>query len=92
MNNKQHFSESGYRTFKNVVHKEELAYLRDLYNDLLNNKYDLTGFRGDLAGGKSGGRKVEKITQIMRPSLILKELLDTKTYQKVLKIAKRAYG
>jgi phytanoyl-CoA hydroxylase len=92
MNNKQHFAESGYRKFKNVVHPEELTYLRALYDDFLNNKYDLTGHRGDLSGDTSANKKVEKITQIMRPALIVNELLHTKTYQKVFKIAKELMG
>ncbi len=92
MNNKQHFAESGYRTFKNVVHVEELEYLRNIYDDFLHNKYDLTGHRGDLAGGTSHGKKVEKITQIMRPSLVKIELASTKTYKKVFKIAKELMG
>jgi phytanoyl-CoA hydroxylase len=92
MNNKQHFAESGYRIFKNVVHADELEYLRNLYDDFLNDKYDLSGHRGDLAGGTSQGKKVEKITQIMRPAMIVPELTQTKTYQKVFKIAKELMG
>jgi phytanoyl-CoA hydroxylase len=92
MNNKQHFAESGYRTFKNIVNVDELEYLRNMYDDFLHNKYDLTGLRGDLAGGKSNSKKVEKITQIMRPSMVVPELTETKTYQKVFKIAKELMG
>jgi ectoine hydroxylase-related dioxygenase (phytanoyl-CoA dioxygenase family) len=92
MNNKQHFIESGYRIFKSIVHVDELEQIQQIYDDFFNNKYDLTVMRSDLSGDKTAKKKVEKITQIMRPSTIVPELTATKTYKKVLKIAKELMG
>ena len=58
----------------------------------MNNKFDLTGKRRDLSGNKTANKKVEKITQILSPSLVVLELTATKTYKKVLKIAKELLG
>lgn len=91
MNNKQHFLESGYRAFKNVVHADELEYFRTLFDDFMNGKYDLNG-QQDLSGEKPKGKKASKITNIHKPSLLVPELITSKTYQKVIKIARELMG
>lgn len=90
--NQSFFNQNGYIQISILVPDEEIHYLRSIYDDFLNNKYDLDGHRSDLSGDTSANKKVEKITQIMRPALIVDELLHSKTYQKVFKIAKELMG
>jgi phytanoyl-CoA hydroxylase len=89
---KQEFENIGFVKVHDLVSDAELVELRSIYDDFLANKYDLTGMRGDLSGDKSEGKKVEKITQIMRPSLVLPQLLETQTYQKICQLAKNWMG
>jgi phytanoyl-CoA hydroxylase len=92
MNQIETFSQNGFVFLTQIVEKNELEYLRDIYNDFLNNKYNLSGHRSDLSGAELDPKKVEKITQIMRPSLIVPELQNTMTYQNVLSIGKELIG
>ena len=91
MNNKQHFLESGYRAFKNVVHAEELEYFRTLFDDFVKGTYDLK-VQEDPSETKLKSKKASKLTFINKPSLYVPELLTSKTYQKVIKIAKELMG
>lgn len=92
INLKEEFENKGLVKVDNLVSASELVELRSIYDDFLANKYDLTGMRGDLSGDTSEGKKVEKITQIMRPSLVLPRLLETETYHKVISLAKDWMG
>jgi phytanoyl-CoA hydroxylase len=86
------FDTEGYEVFYDIVPKDEVDYLRSIYDDFLHGVYDLEGLRSDLSGDVSTEKKVEKITQIMRPSLLAAQLLETKTYQNVIHHAKSILG
>lgn len=92
INLKGEFENKGFVKVNDIVNDNELVELRSIYDDFLANKYDLTGMRGDLSGDTSEGKKVEKITQIMRPSLVLPRLLEKETYQKIVRLAKDWMG
>ncbi len=89
---KEVFDNEGFVRIDGLVPAEEVPVLQNIYDDFLANKYDLTGFRGDLSGDLNSQKKVEKITQIMRPSMVLPDLLPTKTYAKVKQLAKLWMG
>lgn len=91
-NSVEDFNTNGFVRIDNLVGEHELSLLRHIYDDFLNNKYDLTGKRGDLSGDTDSGKKVEKITQIMRPSLVLPSLQQTETYARVLQLARDWMG
>lgn len=89
---KEYFSRTGFVTLPDMVVEDELETLRGIYSDFLHGKYDLDGFRSDLTGDISSDKKVEKITQIMRPSLIDSRLPETTTYSKALDTARELLG
>jgi phytanoyl-CoA hydroxylase len=89
---KEQFDTQGFVRIEGLVPPEETEMLQNIYNDFLADKYDLTGMRGDLSGNNDTQKKVEKITQIMRPSLVLPELQATRTYARVLELAKSWMG
>lgn len=89
---KEQFDTQGFVSIEGLVPPEETEMLQNIYNDFLADKYDLTGMRGDLSGNNDTQKKVEKITQIMRPSLVLPELQSTRTYARVLELAKSWMG
>ncbi len=89
---KEIFETDGFVKIDPLLEGNELDEMRLIYNDFLANKYDLSGMRGDLSGDSGVGRKVEKITQIMRPSLVLPALQETSTYQKVYALARQLMG
>jgi phytanoyl-CoA hydroxylase len=87
------FQQHGYLTIKNLLTADELEYYRQLYDDFLNGKLDTEGLRSDLSGETSGDAKIpEKITQIMRPSLIVEELVEKALHQRALHIAQQLLG
>ena len=86
------WNKDGFIVLPQLTAPEELAAISRLYNDFLADKYDLNGFRSDLSGDYSPGKKVEKITQIMRPSLIVDELMRTATYARAIRIARQLMG
>ena len=86
------WNKDGFIVLPQFTAPEELAAISRLYNDFLADKYDLNGFRSDLSGDDSPGKKVEKITQIMRPSLIVDELMRTATYARAIRIARQLMG
>jgi len=85
------FEENGYLVFENLLSEKEVVYYRDLYEKFLSGEIDVGGNRSDLSGIDSGGL-AEKITQIMRPSKIVKSLTRTILYKKVNQIAQELLG
>lgn len=92
MTKKEQFLEQGFVRLDDLVSPGELQLLRGIYDDFLNGKYNLEGLRSDLSGDKTAAKKTEKITQIMRPSLIEPSLPETDTYRKVLDVARELLG
>ena len=92
---KQFFLENGFAKFEQIISKSEVEKLQLLYNDLLEDKHRTAGLRSDLAGGIEGdnrGETVEKITQIMRPSLIEPMLSESVVYEMALAKARMLLG
>lgn len=88
---KQHFLKNGFSKLDQLIPISEVEKLTVLYNELLNDKQRTAGLRSDLAGGESD-EKVEKITQIMRPSMIEPKLSESIVYQAALAKAKELLG
>lgn len=89
---KEVFEKRGFVSIDGLIPNDELPKLQLIYDDFLSGKFDLTGLRGDLSGDDSKQRKVEKITQIMRPSLVMPLLQQTETYRRVVALAKEWLG
>jgi len=77
---KINFKTSGFVKMEALIPLPEVARLRGIYKELLEDKEKTEGLRSDLGGGDGGG-KVEKITQIMRPSIIKPELLEGNAFE-----------
>lgn len=80
----------GFYILKNILSTEEVAQISSWYNDILNGKYDTSGLRTDLGGGSI--TENEKITQVMRPSLVVPEILNASSFNKIMNIAKALIG
>jgi len=87
---KTFFIENGYLIYENILAKDEIIYLKNIYEKFLSGEIDSKGNRSDLSGLKKTNG--EQITQIMRPSLILKELGNHEIYKKVSQFAKTLLG
>lgn len=87
MNNKQHFAESGYRRFINIVHPDELDSLRsqcDAYYDAAN----VSAESDEVLPNKKVKLKKEGKINTLKAPMALSDTLDgTKTFLKVVKIA-----
>ncbi len=89
---KKRFLANGYLKLDQLISLEEVEQVLKLYNLLLENR-DLTkNLRSDLAGENSQTTTVEKITQIMRPSMVLPELAKHPVYEKALVLAQDLLG
>ena len=72
---------------------EEVAALRTIYDELLQDKENTAHLRSDLAGADGANdKKVERITQIMRPSSVNPDLLANMAYKIALQWAKDLLG
>lgn len=83
------FENQGYLAMENLLSPDEVAYLRKIYDDFLSGAIDSAGQRSDLSGLGTGR---ELITQIMRPSLLLKELENSTLHQRAKAIARQLLG
>ena len=77
---KETFLTKGYVYKEQLISFDEVKKLQVIYNELLNDKKRTGHLRGDLAGGKPKSNEVEKITQIMRPSLVEPRLKEHGVY------------
>lgn len=77
---KKTFLTKGYTCLEQLIAFDEVEKLRLLYNKLLNDKGRTAHLREDLAGGESDKDEVEKITQIMRPSMVEPEFKKSIVY------------
>ncbi|WP_431123871.1 phytanoyl-CoA dioxygenase family protein [Flagellimonas flava] len=87
---KELFLKQGYAKLDRLIPNSEVENLRGLYDDLLQDKERTLGLRSDLGGGEGG--TVEKITQIMRPSMVEPKLTETISYQLALDHVKDMLG
>ncbi|SHI59000.1 Phytanoyl-CoA dioxygenase (PhyH) [Arenibacter nanhaiticus] len=87
------FSKQGYIKIDALLSIEEVQSLRTIYDELLQDKIATAHLRSDLAGEENTtGKKVERITQIMRPSSVNIELLNNKAYEKALQLVQNMLG
>jgi ectoine hydroxylase-related dioxygenase (phytanoyl-CoA dioxygenase family) len=76
---KNKFLYQGFIKFENLISQEDVSDLKVSYDALLSDIKRTAHLRSDLGGqGELGS---EKITQLMRPSSVLPELLQSKAYQ-----------
>jgi phytanoyl-CoA hydroxylase len=88
---KQHFLKNGFAKLDQLIPLWEVTKLQILYTELLNDKKRTAGLRSDLAGGEMD-EAIEKITQIMRPSLVEPQLTESIVYEAALAKAKKLLG
>ncbi len=89
---KDEFLEKGFTKLESLIPHGEVGNLKVLYNELLNDKQRTAGLRSDLGGEGAKENKVEKITQIMRPSQIEPRLAESVAYKSALAYAKKLFG
>ena len=88
---KNYFYKKGFTKNNAFISHEEVKKITIIYNCLLNDKKRTAGLRSDLSG-ENNPEAIEKITQIMRPSLIEPGLLKSNTYSIATKWAKEVLG
>lgn len=87
------FIKEGFIKIDQLITADEVDTLRTLYDKLLQDTVKTAHLRSDLAGAdNSADRKVERITQIMRPSTIAQELIENTAYKKAEQWAKDLLG
>ncbi|HUH47523.1 MAG TPA: phytanoyl-CoA dioxygenase family protein, partial [Arenibacter sp.] len=87
------FNKNGYIKIGSLLSLNEVEDLRTIYDDLLQDKINTVHLRSDLAGSDTkADQKVERITQIMRPSSVNPDLLKNKAYEIALQWAKDLLG
>jgi ectoine hydroxylase-related dioxygenase (phytanoyl-CoA dioxygenase family) len=90
---KDTFLSEGYVAIPELLTIDEVKELQAIYNQLLSEKEKTKGLRSDLAGNTVvENEKMERITQIMRPSLVEEKLQNHHAYQKALQWAKQLLG
>ena len=87
---KEIFLKKGFAKSSNFINKKEVAKIKLIYNQILDDFEGTAHLRSDLGG--EGGIGEEKITQIMCPSNISKKLKKSETYSKALYHAKYLLG
>lgn len=71
----------------------EVDVLKGIYDDLLQDRSKTGHLRSDLAGASTGDmKKMERITQIMRPCTVVPALSQKPVYQKALQWAQDLLG
>ncbi|HLT51395.1 MAG TPA: phytanoyl-CoA dioxygenase family protein, partial [Arenibacter sp.] len=91
--NRIRFIKYGYIKIDAMLSLEEVAALRTIYDELLQDKENTAHLRSDLAGADGANdKKVERITQIMRPSSVNPDLLANMAYKIALQWAKDLLG
>ena len=90
---KKEFLSQGYAKVVELLTLKEAKSLQKIYNSLLKAKDITAHLRSDLSGeGSDESEKIERITQIMRPSLVAPELLSHIAYKKALDLARELLG
>ena len=67
---KNNFLKNGFVKLERLIPNNEVGKLRKIYDGLLGNQELTKGLRSDLGGNDMLNSEVEKITQIMRPSMV----------------------
>ncbi len=85
------FNTYGYLTVTDLLSSEEIDYYRQVYENFLDGTIDSGSHRSDLSGLTEKGAE-EKITQIMRPSLLHQPLQNSVLHQRAGVIAQQLLG
>lgn len=88
--NKIFFEENGYLKLINILDTKQVAFYDKVYNNFINNKYNVGDLRSDLSGEQNNNK--ELITQIMLPSKILPSLNQKSMHDIGLKLARFLLG
>jgi len=91
MSNSQLWQRDGILPIETLLNATEVAEVRSVLDDLLAGKYATDHLRSDLSG-VSNTKGQEKITQLMRPSLVLDNTSPLPIFAKTKKIAKEILG
>ncbi len=92
-NHQTEFIGDGFIKVDTLLSLDEVEVLRSIYDDLLGDKAKTGHLRSDLAGMEDGSEvKIERITQIMRPSSVEPRLQENIAYKKALQWAKDLLG
>ncbi|WP_420322361.1 phytanoyl-CoA dioxygenase family protein [Flagellimonas sp.] len=89
---KDDFLKKGYVKLDRLIPNIEVENLKTLYDELLKDTKRTQGLRSDLGGKEDVDLKVEKITQIMRPSMIEPKLSANIAYTLALDHVKDMLG
>lgn len=87
---KNTFLTQGFIKYEQLIPQDEVAEIKKHYDALLADSNRTAHLRSDLGGNGKVGE--EKITQIMCPSSLLPELLDSLTYQNATRQARALLG
>ncbi len=87
---KKEFLNNGFIKLDTLISFSEVTKIRVLYDNLLNDKQRTEGLRSDLGGESKNA--TERITQIMRPSMIEPKLLQSTAYKFALAYSKKILG
>lgn len=90
--NNDFFAENGYVVSEKLLTGHELEDIRKIYDLFIENKIAVGNARSDLSGLSDGKEKMEKITQIMRPSFFYPDLAKFTVYAKALNLVKSLLG
>mgnify|MGYP000277132101 CR=1 FL=1 len=86
------FKKNGFVKVENLLNKSEVLELASIYTELLSDKEKTAHLRSDLAGAGNTSDKVERITQIMRPSIVDTKLAEHIAYKKAKQWAQNLLG
>ncbi len=89
---KKEFLKNGFVKLDRLLPMDEVERLRVWYDGLLQDRERTKGLRSDLGGEKGEKRAVEKITQIMRPSMIEPGMMESPAYKLALNHARELLG
>lgn len=85
------FERDGFLVVENLLNLDEVKYFRGIYEDFLSGEIETNGHRSDLSG-TSNKQQQERIIQIMRPSLLYRQLQNCIIHQRAGKIAQALLG
>jgi ectoine hydroxylase-related dioxygenase (phytanoyl-CoA dioxygenase family) len=87
---KKHFIKYGFSKHNSLIDIKSVNQLKIFYNKILDDHENTLHLRSDLGGSEKTGS--EKITQIMRPSLVIPELKNSSAYSNALNYSKYLLG
>ena len=89
---KEAFLRNGFAALNCLIDAAEVEKIRMIYDSLLNDRTLTSGLRSDLSGEDSNPNEQERITQIMRPSMVVPGLAECQVYKSALDHAQNLLG